>query len=303
MSADADVIDEVQDVHGHQLDADPAPDVEAQGQDAGERQDEADDSGITVTFGAADKPESTDDDDGDAPIDENEPVNIRQLRQHARDLKRELRELRAKAATPKTDAPEVEAFTEPRPTLADDAIEFNEEKLTTAIIEWNTRKTSHEAKAKEKQAEAQARNEEWAQAQANFATAKASFKARDYEAAELAAAAVFSVTQQGILIQGSKDPAAMIYGLGKNKAEAEKLAAIKNPIMFARRVFELEQGMAVSKSGAKTASESTGRKFTPEKALNPGRTGAASKTANLEALKEQARTSGDYSAYLAAKRG
>jgi hypothetical protein len=69
---------------------------------------------------------------------------------------------------------------------------------------------------KPKQAQRDAESKAWQGKLNSYAKARASLKVHDYEDAEAVALEAFSITQQGIVIQGSDNPALIIYALGKN---------------------------------------------------------------------------------------
>jgi len=104
---------------------------------------------------------------------------------------------------------------------------------------------------------------------------------------------VLSVTQQGILLQGSDNSALLVYALGKNPKRAKELSEIKDPVKFAFAVSKLESQLKVTK---KTAPP-------PEKTPPSGgarSTGGSDEV--LENLRAKAERTGDYTQILAYKR-
>jgi len=102
------------------------------------------------------------------------------------------------------------------------------------------------------------------------------------------------VTQQGIVLQGSDNPALIIYALGKNTKRAKELASITDPVKFAFAVAKLETQLKVSNRKAAAS---------PERTIASGGTrlsGAVDST--LERLRAEAEKSGDYTKVLQYKR-
>ena len=118
---------------------------------------------------------------------------------------------------------------------------------------------------------------------------------RDYEDAEAVALETFNVTQQGIVLQGSDNPALIIYALGKNTSKAKELASITDPVKFAFAVAKLETQLKVTNRKAAAS---------PERTINSGGgriSGSVDST--LERLREEALKTGDLSKVMAYKRG
>jgi len=117
---------------------------------------------------------------------------------------------------------------------------------------------------------------------------------RDYEDAEAFALETFNVTQQGIVLQGSDNPALIIYALGKNSTKAKELASITDPVKFAFAVAKLETQLKVTNRKAAAA---------PERTISTGGgriSGSVDST--LDRLREEALKTGDMSKVMAYKR-
>ena len=76
--------------------------------------------------------------------------------------------------------------------------------------------------------------------------AKSELKVSDFEDAEEVVASLFSVTQRGIIINGSDSHALMVYAIGKNPAKAKELAAITDPVKFCFAVAKMETQLKVT---------------------------------------------------------
>lgn len=127
----------------------------------------------------------------------------------------------------------------------------------------------------------------------NYNKAKTELKVKDFDDAEGFAQEVFSVTQQGVMLQGAENPALVIYALGKNPKKAKELASINDPVKFAFAVAKLETQLKVTNRKASTA---------PEKIVTG--TGRVSGTVDsvLERLREEAARTGNMDKVMAYKR-
>jgi hypothetical protein len=119
-------------------------------------------------------------------------------------------------------------------------------------------------------------------------------KVRDYEESEAFAQDNLTVTQQGIIIQGSDNPALIIYALGKNTKRAKELASINDPVKFAFAVAKLETQLKVTTRKASTAPERT--------IANGGGRLSGAIDSTLDRLRAEALQTGDLSKVMAYKR-
>jgi desulfoferrodoxin (superoxide reductase-like protein) len=117
-----------------------------------------------------------------------------------------------------------------------------------------------------------------------YGKAKAELRVKDFEDAEAVAQELFSVTQQGVVLQGADNPALVIYALGKNPKKAKELSDIKDPVKFAFAVAKLEKELKVTNRRAAPP---------PERIVSgTGRvSGAVDST--LERLREEAARTGN----------
>lgn len=239
------------------------------------------DMGLVVEIGGEEEPE--------------EPEHITELRRRYREQQKRLKELEAKVSG-EVSAPALP----PKPTLEDcdyDAAAF-EEKLER----WYSAKREHDAaeeQAKRIQEEAERR---WQAKLSTYEEGKEKLGAKDYDEAEATVSEILSApfpgimaedVRIGIIKQGAKDPAALVYALGKNPAKAQELAAISDPVEFAWKAASLEASMKVVR----------GKAPPPERKVTgsvPGVAGAMDDT--LERLRAEAAKTGDYSKVMAYKR-
>jgi hypothetical protein len=231
---------------------------------------------------------------GESPPQEEEvraPDWVRELRKSNREKERKIRELEAKLTTTATENKPVALGAKPSLEECDYDSDLYESKLSN----WYDRKReSDQAEAQARQSQ-QAEADAWSEKLASYNKAKASLKVRDYEESEAFAQDNLTVTQQGIIIQGSDNPALIIYALGKNTKRAKELASINDPVKFAFAVAKLETQLKVTTRKASTAPERT--------IANGGGRLSGAIDSTLDRLRAEALQTGDLSKVMAYKRG
>lgn len=218
------------------------------------------------------------------------PEWVRELRKANREKERKIRELEAKLNATATETKPVALG--PKPTL--EACDYDSEEYEKKLADWYDQKRHADAAEAEAQAQRDAEAKAWQDKLDSYAKARASLKVRDYEDAEAVALETFNVTQQGIVLQGSDNPALIIYALGKNSTKAKELASITDPVKFAFAVAKLETQLKVTNRKAAAA---------PERTISTGGgriSGSVDST--LDRLREEALKTGDMSKVMAYKR-
>jgi hypothetical protein len=249
---------------------DEGSDTEAEAEDADE-----DEGFVAVTIG------------GEAPPPEDEeaeraPEWVRDLRKQYREEKRRNKELQEQLARTSGSAKAAELGEKPTLEKAD----YDTERYETELAAWYERKRKHDEVEAARRSEADAVEREWKQKLEGYQSAKATLKVRDYDEAEDVVQDAFTVTQQGMILQGAENPALLVYALGKNPKRAKELASIKDPVKFAFAVARLETQLKVTKRKATSKPE--------PKVTGTGRiSGAVDST--LERLRADAERTGDYS--------
>ncbi len=251
----------------------------------------------------SDAPEVEAEDDGEVVVSigdevvtpEPDPVEetpaIRQVRQHARQLEKELREARRKLQEREIQPVQVQAVDPgPAPKLED--FGFDEDKFSSAHETWVRKKVDADLKKSQAEAQAEQARQAWQNRLQQYEKAKASLRVPDFDAAEEKVTASLSQVQQGIILESDR-PELMVYVLGKNPKKAAELAAIQSPVKFAMALAKLETQLKVAPRKSAPA---------PESKPSPGTGRVLAGAANLERLREEARRTGDYSKYLAEKR-
>jgi hypothetical protein len=245
-------------------------DTEAEAEEADE-----DEGFVAVTIGEEAPPPE----DEEA---ERAPEWVRDLRKQYREEKRRNKELQEQLASV-TGATKVAELGE-KPSL--EKVDYDTERYEKELAAWYERKRKHDEAQAARQAEHESVEREWKQKLEGYQSAKADLKVRDYEDAEDVVQDAFSVTQQGMILQGAENPALLVYALGKNPKRAKELASIKDPVKFAFAVARLETQLKVTKRKASSKPD--------PKITGTGRvSGAVDST--LERLRADAERSGDYS--------
>lgn len=218
------------------------------------------------------------------------PEWVRELRKANREKERKIRELEAKLNATATETKPVALG--PKPTL--ESCDYDSDEYENKLAAWYEQKRQADAAEAEAQAQRDAEAKAWQDKLDAYAKARASLKVRDYEDAEAFALETFNVTQQGIVLQGSDNPALIIYALGKNSTKAKELASITDPVKFAFAVAKLETQLKVTNRKAAAA---------PERTISTGGgriSGSVDST--LDRLREEALKTGDMSKVMAYKR-
>ena len=223
------------------------------------------------------------------PVEEQPaPIWVKKVRERNRELEKELREARKQLQT-------ISAPKEPevgiKPTLQ--TFDYDAEKYENALATWYDRKRIADDKSAAARQEAEKADKSWHERLAAYQTAKAEFKADDFDEVESVVLEVLNQTQQGIIVHGANDPALLVYALGKNESKAKELAAIKDPVKFAFALAKLEATLKVSTKKPATQ---------PEGRISGNARPSGTVDSTLERLREDAAKTGDFSKVMAYKR-
>lgn len=244
--------------------------------------DDAIEDEVTVTVGDAPPQEAPAQEDRD-------PKLVNKLRKLLREQERKVREYETKLKTTAQVEPPPPTLG-PKPKLED--LDYDADKYETAISTWFERKRAADEHAqKQKQAE-ETQRQAWQARLDGYAKAKASLRVRDYEDAEHAVTTALDVTQQGIIVSGSENPALVTYALGKDSAKLAELRAITDPVKFAFAVAKLETKLKVSPKAKPPAPEQTPKGAAPKSTAD----------STLERLREEAMKTGNADRLAAYKR-
>lgn len=246
-----------------------------------EESEEEDEDEIVISIGEESPPQEE---------ETRAPAWVRELRKANREKERKIRELEAQLNATATETKPV--VLEAKPTL--ESCDYDSDEYENKLAAWYEQKRAYDAAEAEAAAQRDAEAKEWQDKLDSYAKARASLKVRDYEDAEAFALETFNVTQQGIVLQGSENPAHLIYALGKSQKRAKELASITDPVKFAFAVAKLETQLKVTNRKAAAAPERT--------ITSGGGRISGSVDSTLERLRAEAEKTGDYTKVLQYKR-
>jgi hypothetical protein len=210
------------------------------------------------------------------------PEWVRELRKSHRELQRQNRELQAKLQVQPTETKPVVMGAKPK--LEDH--DYDADKYEEALTSWFERKRQADDVNAKQEAEVMNQQKAWQAKLDGYGKAKAELRVKDYEDAEAVAQEVFSITQQGVMLQGADNPALVVYALGKNPKKAKELAEIKDPVKFAFAVAKLEKELKVTNRKAAPA---------PERIVSGTGRSSGAVDSTLERLREDAARTGNMS--------
>jgi len=219
----------------------------------------------------------------DAPPPEEQtpaPEWVRELRKTNRELQRQNRELQSKLQVQPTENKPVAIGVKPK--LEDH--DYDAEKYEEALTSWFERKRQADDTNAKQEAEVMNQQKAWQAKLDGYGKAKAELRVRDYEDAEAIAQEVFSITQQGVILQGAENPALVVYALGKNPKKAKELAEVTDPVKFAFAVAKLEKELKVTNRRAAPA---------PERIISGTGRSSGAVDSTLERLREDAARTGN----------
>jgi len=264
-----------------EIDEDEAEEITAADEDDETEAEAEEEDGVVVTIGEEAPPPEEEE-------TERAPEWVRDLRKQYREEKRRNKELQEQLAAT-TGATKVAELGQ-KPTL--EAADYDTERYEKELAAWYDRKRKHDEAEAARQAEAETAEREWKQKLEGYQSAKATLKVRDYDDAEEVVQDAFTVTQQGMILQGADNPALLVYALGKNPKRAKELASIKDPVKFAFAVARLETQLKVTKRKASSK---------PEPTISGTGRPSGSVDSTLERLRKDAEKTGDYSKVYAYK--
>lgn len=231
---------------------------------------------------------------GESPPPEEEekqaPEWVKNLRKSYRELQREKRELeeKLKMVLPAAETNPVDPGR--KPTL--EGCDYDSDKFENELAGWFERKRQADEASAKQRAKQQAEQESWQKKLEGYNQSKSGLKVSDFQEAEETVLENLNVTQQGIILQGSQNPAVMVYALGKNPKKAKELAEITDPVKFAFAVAKLETQLSVTSRKALPPPE---KRITSNGSLD-------SSSVQLDRLRDEAARTGDYTKVMAFKK-
>lgn len=267
---------ETEEVETEEVEEVESDEVQEEGEEAEDTDEEEE---VLYTFGEDSPPQEED-------VNEEVP---KKLRAEIRERNKRIKELEAQIeqVKPKEQTPTLGA----KPTL--ESCDYDESEYETRLDAWYLQKKEVEAKQAEIEAQKQNEAKAWEQKLSGYVEQRSKIKAPDYEDAEGVVMDLFNETQQGMIIQGANNPAALVYALGKNHAKAKELASIKDPVKFAWEASKLEGSMKTTTRKPRSQ---------PEKTVKGSGSLSGTTDSQLEKLRAEAGRTGDYSKVHAYKR-
>jgi hypothetical protein len=208
------------------------------------------------------------------------PEWVRNLRTKAREQERELRELRKLR-----DGVEQQKQTQlgPKPTL--EACDYDADLFERRLDAWKERKAVADRQAAEAR-ETEAKRQEYFNSKFETYTARkkeVAGKIRDFNDVEETVLHALDDTQRGVVLAHAKDPALLLYAIGKDEKRLQELAKLSDPVEFIFAVARMETQMRTQSRKPSSA---------PEKSVK----GSASTTGSdkrLDQLYDEAARTGD----------
>jgi len=252
-------------------------------QKEGGEEDENDEESDHIVVSIEDGTEKLDDEEHKAA-----PKWVKDLRKQRRIDAKRIKELEKKLVD--KDSTKLEKLGL-EPTL--ESSDYDARTYEKRLKEWFEKKQKIELnQAEENKIRVQLQEEHNAKYN-KYNTDKIALKVPDFNEAEEVVIDILSETQQGAILQGSEDPALLVYALGKNETQARKLAEIKDPVKFIFAAAKLEAQLKVSNRKKKPGPE--------KKVTGSGRSNSAVDSA-LERLRGEAEKTGDYTKVIAYKK-
>jgi len=242
--------------------------------------DDTEEEELIVTIGEETPPQQDD--------EKRAPEWVRNLRTKAREQERELRELRKLR-----DGVEQQKQTQlgPKPTL--ESCDYDADLFERKLDAWKERKlVSDRQQAEARDAEAR-RQEYFTSKFEAYSTRKAEVigKIKDFADVEETVLDALNDTQRGVVLAHAKDPALLLYAIGKDEKRLQELAKLSDPVEFIFAVARMETQMRTQSRKPASA---------PETRISGSAPSPGSET-QLNKLREAAEKTGDYTKVIAYK--
>lgn len=256
-----------------------------------EVEEQEEDETLVVSIGEDDP------DEDDLSIEkEDDTDTIKQMRKALKEKndtskaeRKELKELKAKQAERDAAKAEVELGDKPK---ADDYDYGQQEQFETDLIAWNDRKRTLKNKEQSKKDESAAADQRYQDRLSMYKTNSAALGVADFSEVEEVVKGKFSVQQHAIAVHALDKPELFILAVGKNKKVLDRLADIKDPVIFAVEIGKIEAKLKTTKRKSPQ----------PETRLSGTAVMSGSTDKHLEKLERDSEKSGDRTKILAYKR-
>ena len=267
-------------------DLDVAPDdLEAEAEtNEGENEaapDDTEEEELIVTIGEEAPPQQEE--------DTKAPEWLRNVRKQNREQAKEIRVLKQQLAQvqPREQTPQLG----PKPTL--ESCDYDADLFERKLDAWKERKiVSDRQQAEARDAEAK-RQEYFNSKFEAYSTRKAEVigKIKDFADVEETVLDALNDTQRGVVLAHAKDPALLLYAIGKDEKRLQELAKLSDPVEFIFAVARMETQMRTQSRKPASA---------PETRISGSAPSSGSET-QLNKLREAAEKTGDYTKVIAYK--
>lgn len=219
-----------------------------------------------------------------------EPGLVKHLRKTIKEKDRELKELMRQSQAPVEQQKEITQ--QPRmPKLDDEDIGFDEEIYQQRMAKWAEDNGKYQQQEMARQQQEQALQAAYQERVSNYQQRVKALKVPGFQDAERVVLEEVPIETQNAILFGSEKPEIVVIALGRNHELRKQLAEATNPVAIGRLLERIEsKAKVMPKVKTKAAT------------IPPVKGSSGAPINNLEKLREKAQETGDYSAYLAAKR-
>lgn len=266
-------------------DLDVAPEVPETEDETTEGENEAapddTDEELIVTIGEETPPQQDD--------ESRAPEWVRKVRKDSREKDRRIRELEALVGRAEQQK---QTQLGPKPTL--ESCDYDADLFERRLDSWKERKTVADRQAAEAR-ETEAKRQEYFNGKFEaYSKRKAEVinKIPDFGDVEETVLHTLDDTQRGIVVAHGKDPALLLYAIGKDEKRLAELAKLSDPVEFIFAVARMETQMRTQSRKPASA---------PETRITGSAPSSGSET-QLNKLREAAEKTGDYTKVIAYKK-
>jgi len=266
-------------------DLDVAPEVPETEDETTEGENEAapddTDEELIVTIGEETPPQQDD--------ESRAPEWVRKVRKDNREKDRRIRELEALVGRAEQQK---QTQLGPKPTL--ESCDYDADLFERRLDSWKERKTVADRQAAEAR-ETEAKRQEYFNSKFEaYSTRKAEVigKIKDFADVEETVLHALDDTQRGVVLAHAKDPALLLYAIGKDEKRLQELAKLSDPVEFIFAVARMETQMRTQSRKPASA---------PETRITGSAPSSGSET-QLNKLREAAEKTGDYTKVIAYKK-
>ena len=243
--------------------------------------DDTEEEELIVTIGEEAPPQQDE--------DTKAPEWLRNVRKQNREQAKKIRVLEQQLAQaqPREQTPQLG----PKPTL--ESCDYDADLFERKLDAWKERKiVSDRQQAEARDAEAK-RQEYFNSKFEAYSTRKAEVigKIKDFADVEETVLDALNDTQRGVVLAHAKDPALLLYAIGKDEKRLQELAKLSDPVEFIFAVARMETQMRTQSRKPASA---------PETRISGSAPSPGSET-QLNKLREAAEKTGDYTKVIAYK--